>query len=404
MTARAPLPVWAMGLCNLPFGMFGAVMVMALPQLLASRGVTEQEIASVTAFAFIPGFCSFLLSPVLDVWLSRRTYAYIFGIVQALCLFLALTISTSLTLLAAVLFVGFMASVLFNSALGGWLGSLVPPEDESRLGAWFAIANFGGFGITAMVAMPLLRALPFQIGVTVLCLFVASPLLVFALLPAPSPDRRLASESFGRFFGDLAALVRQKVVLRTLPLFLAPCATFALTNTLGGLGNDFHASEELVSVVGGICTTIAAVIGSLAVPVLAARMPLLMLYLSIGVFGAFFSLMLILLPHTPAAFTLAMLGENVFGSASSAASTAIIFGTIGKSNPLAATQFAVLNAAIFLPVSYMQAADGWGYSLNGLAGSLATDAGLSLIACAVFAILFSLDRFRRYTPASAQPE
>ncbi len=386
---RRLLPVWLMGLCNLPFGMYGAVMFMTLPQLLAAEGVPEPAVASATAFGIIPGFCSFLLSPVLDVFVSRRLYAYLFGLMTVVCMFTALFATSNLTLLALCLFVGFFAVVMFNSALGGWLGSLVPPEEESRLGAWFSIANSGGFGITAMVAIPLLRWLPYTTGAVALSLFVLSPLLVFPFLPAPGPDRRLARESFGQFFGELAELGRRPTVLRTLPLFLAPCATFALTNTLGGLGNDFHASETVVSLAGGLCTTAAALIGSLLVPVLARLVPLRRLYLLIGVVGALFTLLLVALARTPAVYFVAVLGENICGSAATAAATALIFGTIGKHNPLAATQFAVLNAAIFLPVSYMQWVDGFAYGLHGLTGGLMADATLSLIACSLIGVFLS---------------
>ena len=47
-------------------------------------------------------------------------------------------------------------------------------------------------------------------------------------------DRRLASESFGRFFGEVVALVRRREVVIALVLFLLPSASFALTNVLAG--------------------------------------------------------------------------------------------------------------------------------------------------------------------------
>ena len=80
----------------------------------------------------------------------------------------------------------------------------------------------------------------------------------------------------------------------------------------------------------------------------------------------------------------------MFASAALAAATAIIFDTIGKDNPLAATQFSVLNAAVQLPPAYMQAIDGLGYSWGGLTGNLLTDAVISLITCGVLALALSL--------------
>jgi PAT family beta-lactamase induction signal transducer AmpG len=61
----------------------------------------------------------------------------------------------------------------------------------------------------------------------------------------------------------------------------------------------------------------------------------------------------------------------------------IVFASIGEGNPLAATQFALLQAATALPITYMQAIDGQGYARGGIAGMFGADAGLSLVACVV---------------------
>jgi PAT family beta-lactamase induction signal transducer AmpG len=392
MVQRRLPPVWLMGLCNLPFGLFGAGLFVAIPQLLTAKGISAAVTTDITAIAIIPGFCAFLISPLLDVFVSRRFYAVLFCLIQALCLFVSLFLTERLAALTVFLFLGFFASVLFNSALGGWLGSITPPEEESRLGAWFAIANFAGFGITSMIAIQLLRGLPYTLGATVLCLMVLAPLAIYPFLPAPPPDRRLAKESFARFTGDVIALFRQPGSLRMLPLFIAPCATFALVNIVGALGKEYLASETTVGLAGGLCTIVAAVIGSLLAPVLARRMPLLPLYLLIGICGSCFTLLLIALPRLPFIYVGAVLGENIFASAANATAAAIIFGTIGKHNPLAATQFSILMAATFLPQTYMQAVDGVAYGMHGLTGMLAADAGLSIVSCTIFALLWSWAR------------
>jgi hypothetical protein len=82
-------------------------------------------------------------------------------------------------------------------------------------------------------------------------------------------------------------------------------------------------------------------------------------------------------------------GNNISGSR-----TMIIFDTIGKNNPLAATQFAVLNAALLIPATYMQELDGIGYGWGGLTGNLLMDASLSLVTCGTLALGLSLLRRR----------
>lgn len=384
-----------MGLSNLPFGLYGGVMLATVPQLLAAQNVPQPEIASVTAIGLSPRFFYFFVSPILDVRFSRRLYAYVLGALTAL-------MSTdNLTLLGALVFGGQFAVALYSSAVGGWLGSLVRPEDDARLGAWFAIGNFAGYGVTAMIGILVLRTFPFRVGAGLLCAIVLLPLILFSFLPSLPPDRRIASESFGRFAADVWALLRKPAVLGALPFFISPCASFALINTLSAPGHDFATSEETVAAILGLGASVPA-IGTLIVPSLARYVPLRPLYLLVGSVGALFTLTLIVLPHSPVTFAVAVAGENLFASAAVAVATAIIFDTIGKNNPLAATQFAVLNAALLIPPTYMQELDSIGYGWGGLTGNLLTDAVVSLITCAALALGMSLVRRRAQpTPVPA---
>ena len=81
---RIDIPIAFMGVANLPFGLYGAAVLITVPQLLASQHVPQPLIASITAAAMIPTFCGFLLAPILDVRFSRRSYAIFFGVLTAL--------------------------------------------------------------------------------------------------------------------------------------------------------------------------------------------------------------------------------------------------------------------------------------------------------------------------------
>ncbi|THD80497.1 MAG: MFS transporter [Phenylobacterium sp.] len=390
MASKPRLPIWLMGLTNSPLGISGAVALLITPQLLAAQHVPEQQIAQITGLALVPGFCAFLVAPILDVRLSRRTYTVLFSALTGIFTFLALLEIGNLAVLGWLLFAVIFAAQLSVSAAGGWLTSLVPKEDESKLGAWFVVGNIGGFGITSIIGIILLRALPYAVGAAILGVLVVLPATVCAFLPAPGPDRRLAKESFGQFSADLLRLVRQPSVLMSLVLFGVPAASFALTNTLGGLGRDYGASERFVALIGGAGVTIAGVFGSLIVPPLAKRAPPRALYLAIGAVGALFTLALIVLPRTPAFYTLAMVGENIGQSAAFATANFVMFRAIGKDNPFAATQYALMLAAQSLPLSYMQVLDGRAYGASGLPGAYLMDGGLGLLACAALVVLLML--------------
>jgi PAT family beta-lactamase induction signal transducer AmpG len=190
-------------------------------------------------------------------------------------------------------------------------------------------------------------------------------------------------------------------VLVVLTMFVAPAASFALVNLLGGLGSDFHASAHFVGAVGGAGVLFAGIAGCLVFRLIDRLLPLRFLYLAIGVAGALFTLALMLLPHTPAAFAVALIGENVFQSAALTTAIAIAFDTIGERNPLAATTFCVIVSVLNIPNTYMVIVDGWGYAWRGVAGSLIFDAGASLAACGLLGVLVAyLSRGRKLALAA----
>ena len=112
------------------------------------------------------------------------------------------------------------------------------------------------------------------------------------------------------------------------------------------------------------------------------------LYLLVGIVGAAFTTLLVVLARTPVTYGLSSLGENVFQAAAFSVSNVIILRTIGHDNPLAATQFGLLNAAAGLPLAYMQAIDGHFYGFGGVSGSYLADAVVSGGACLAIGALF----------------
>ena len=394
LTSRMPdrkrrVPVWLMGLSNSTYGMYGGFITFSLPQLLAEQHVPEARIAAITAAVLTPGCYGFVLSPMLDVRFSRRWYATILAALAALLLTVSIFSLGNVPVLEAAMLAGFWAVGLSSNALGGWLSSVCRKEEENQLSAWFNVANIGMGGLMVVVGSEVIHHLPLRAAAVVLGLLILMPAGIFLWIPAPGPDRRLAGESFREFFGEIWQLLRRREVLLAIVLFAAPASTFALTNILGGLGNDFHCSSRLIGLLGGAGMASAGLVGSLVFPLFAKRMALRPLYLAIGFVGCLFTLSLMLTARTPGMFALAFLGENVFQSLAFTGVYAIIFETIGQDNPLAATTFSVLNAAALVPLVYMQVVDGRGYTRGGMNGAYLVDALCGLAACVVLAGMLS---------------
>jgi PAT family beta-lactamase induction signal transducer AmpG len=383
-----------MGLTNAVFGMYGGIIVISIPQLLSARGIPEATIAGMTAAMISPGFWAFSISPVLDVRFGRRWYSVATAIAAAAMLAIALVNLDDLALFEGLLIAGYLFANLYQSALGGWLSSITREEDRSRLSIWVTIGNIGGGGAMAVATGAIVRGLSPATAAALLGGLLMLPLAVFPWMPAPGPDRRLARESFVGFFREVASLLRRREIIFAILLFLAPAATFSLTNFLSGIGNDFHASPQFVSLVGGGGVLLGGLCGCLTFPLINGRLPLRPLYLAIGAVGAVFTLCLILLPRTPTTFAVALIGENVFQALAITASTAIAFETIGKNNPLAATSYCLMISAFNVPITYMLFVDASGYARAGVVGGYAADAGLSLAACLAFALYLAATRSR----------
>jgi PAT family beta-lactamase induction signal transducer AmpG len=388
-----------MGLSNSTFGLYCGFLSFSLQQLLASAHVPEATIAAITAAAVSPFFWGFIFSPMLDVRFSRRFYATLFSTTTAVSLAVAILNLSNLPLLEAAMIAATLSAGLANNALGGWLSTVVPSEQEAKLSAWFTVANIGASGLMVILATETIHHAPLPIAAVLLAALVLAPTFIFLWMPAPGPDRQLARESFFAFFAAILALLRRRDVLIALALFLAPSAAFTLTNVLGGMGTDFNASDGMVSLIGGFGVALAGIAGSLLFPIIAARtthrIGLRPLYLAIGIVGSLFTLGLILLPHTPATFAIATIGEYAFQSLAFTAVVAIQLETIGPNNPLAATTFSVLAAASNLPLIYMQVIDGRAYASHGIAGAFTADALICIAACALLGLLLVCLRRRK---------
>jgi MFS transporter, PAT family, beta-lactamase induction signal transducer AmpG len=385
--AALRLPLWLMGMTNAPFGMYGGILVISIPQLLSARHVPEATIASVTAVAISPGLGSIVASPMLDVRFSRRWYSVVTAVAAAVLLSLALLNLDNVGLTEALLVTGFFAANLYQSALGGWLSSVIAPEERSALSAWLSIANISGGGAMAVIAGELTQRLPPAAAAASIGAVLLAPICVFPWIEAPGPDRQLARDSFRQFFAEVAGILKRRQVLLTLAMFVTPAASFGLVNLLAGLGGSFHASGHFVGAIGGTGVLVAGVAGCLTFRLVDRLLPLRLLYLSIGVVGAAFTLALMLLPMTPFSFAVALIGENVFQSVALTAAIAIAFDTIVQRNPLAATTFCLMVSVLNIPNTYMVIVDGWGYAWRGVDGSLLIDAGASLAACVLLAMV-----------------
>ena len=376
--------VWLMGFASSTYGFGYAAVLVTAPHLLASHGVAEPVIAGMTTLALSASLIVFALAPVLDTLISRRAWSIGLGLAGATLASLVLLLPATSHFLGAALAADALVLSLYNSAVGGWLGAALPKSSDETIGTWFTIGNSSGFGLGALTQYWLVTHTPAGLGAALVGVATLIPLVVLSLIPATDAGRKAVHESFRNLARDVVQLVRQPLVLRVLLMFILPCAAFTLTNAFGGMGPDFHATDNLVSVANGIGAVAVGFFASILARLVLKRVSAPFLYLSIGILGAAFTLGLLALPHSPATYLLAVLGENAAQSAAQVSQSTIIFRTIRQGSPLASSQYGLLSTAFVVPYAYMQGLDGFGYKLaGGVRGSFTMDALVSLAACAL---------------------
>lgn len=151
-TERRLPPIWIMGMTNAVFGLTGGFCAVIVPDLLAAHGLPAGQIASIAALILSPGFWAFLLAPMLDVRLSRRSYALIFGFFTALAVGITVAFPDRPVLIEVVMVPGFLAASLYQGAVGGWMSNLVSKRQDGELGIWFSVSNIGAGGLMMVLS------------------------------------------------------------------------------------------------------------------------------------------------------------------------------------------------------------------------------------------------------------
>lgn len=374
-------PSWIAGLAFFPFGLVIGFNITALPFLLTRQGVPLDQVASTSALVLSPTFWGWLVCPVLDTGLTRRTYCWLTAIAGAVCVAAALSVLPlgRLGVTAGLLLAAELAAVMYGNALMGWTAEFLPDDHRGSVGGWINVANLGGGALGSLAVMslaPHMRMGWIGLGLAACIVVAVLPTMMF-----PAPHR--SSFRFAQVFTDALKATwracRRRECLVGFALFLCPVGAAAAINLFSGLGADFHVAEHTVVLVTGAGCAIATSIGALAGGYAANRVSRGYLYLAAGAGTAAVSITLALTGHSAGAFIAGALIYNALTGVVYAAFNALGFQLVGRKSAVASTQLALFTAAINAAVVYMTWADGRGYAHFGVRGLFLVDG----LACAV---------------------
>jgi MFS family permease len=372
---------WIVGMAVFPFGLVVGFMITALPFLLTHLGVPLYKVAALSATVMTPTFWGFLLQPLVDTGLTRRTYTWVTAATAAICLAAALSVLSPKHLgpATALLLLAELSIVVFSGAVAGWTAQFTPDQLRGKVSGWTNVANLGGGALGSLAIMSLAPHIALHwlgLGLGAVVVLGASPTLAF-------PAARKSAFRFRQIFTDTLKSTwracKTKEVLTGFCLFLVPASAEAAINLFSGMGNDFHTSTSTVIWVAGAGCAITASVGALIGGYAADRVSRGYLYLGAGLTTSIVSLTMAVSPHTPLAFILGVLTYNGLAGVSYAAFNALGYQLVGQESPVASTQLGLFAAATNFAIVYMTWADGLGFKHFGVRGLLLTDGLASMI-------------------------
>lgn len=403
--SRIP-PAWVIGMTTLPFGLVAGFTITALPFLLTKIGISLDRVAGVSAVVMSPTFWAFLVTPLVDVGMTRRTWAVIMALLSALSMGTALwrLSPVHLHLFTAQLLLAELAIVLYGSALGGWTASFLPDSMRGKVSGWSNAANLGGGALGSMISLELAQRFPLKIVALAFASLCLLPVLLLVVLPSPAKPTLGVRQVFTDTWRLAWQACRRRECLIGFALFLSPASCVAAIDLFSGLGKDYHADPQRVIWVTGAGCAIAGALGSIAGGFVADRVNRGYLYLFAGVGAAGCALAMALSPSTAATFTWGVLAYNGAAGVAYAAFSALGLQLVGNANPVASTVLGLFAAATNGAIVYMTWFDGLGYRLFGTRGLLCVDAGMSVTAATLllFLVRYGLRHVKLSTTGPAQ--
>jgi PAT family beta-lactamase induction signal transducer AmpG len=381
-------PAWLVGITYLPFGLYSGFLIYALQFLLTARGLSVDHIALLQLVTLLPSYTSFLLTPMMDCGLQRRTWALIWAAIAALCLgggslLMDRAAAGDATPMALVLLIGAFAAQIYSSTMGGMTPNLVDEKDTGAVSGWLNVANLGGTGLGGTIGILIVKNLPLHVAAVALAAEVFAPCLLLLVMAREVRVPRGVGETMRLLFADIWTLSKTRAAVIGLLIFITPSATFAAQNLFSGLGRDFHASDAALTWITGLGTAIICSLGAAVGGWLCNRMDRRVLFVLTGVVAAGATLSMAFGGRTAFVFFAGVTVYNLLAGINYAAASAVAFDIMGKDNPLAATQYAMLMAACNVAISTVIWGDQRGYNKHGAKGALMMDAVFSLMTGAV---------------------
>lgn len=388
MDRRRPAP-WLFSLLILPLGIIVGFNFTPLPFLLAQAGIPVDEIASISTIINLPAVLGFLIAPLVDVRLRRRTWLAIGSFVTAVAVVTHFPLigGRHIQLMTASILVGGFPPFLVGAACGGLVVEL-SQSAQSKAASWMMAGQLGGGAAAGALVVWLAARLPLAaIGVFIAVLIALPGLIALTIAePPPGPSRW--------FQGRLALMRKEAWSLIRSPdrrwstvLLIAPGGTGAAQSLLPAIASHYGVGAAGVMWMNGLGGGALLALGSLCAVLIPGDWDRRLTYAAAGLMNAL-AIFVLFAANRPAAYLWGTAFYLVTEGLCWARSTALMVEIVGAETRDASTFYSILNTAVSIPLLYMIKLEGMAFRRFGTHGLLWMDATGNLLVFGVVAVIF----------------
>lgn len=379
----------------LPRGIALGFVVVTLSYALAHSGVSVADIAGLAALALLPTTLKFIISPIIDMTLTSKRWYLMAVTALTVCLAgFALTPLTaaSLPLLRLLcLLTGALMSIVFIAAMAV-MAHATPAAGRGAAGGWTQVALMGGHGLGGGLGLWIAtHASGPKVAALVLagcCLVCVLPVLLTRIPRLTTAERLTARMAL--IAADVWRFVRTRDGALAIAVLLSPAAIGGATGLLAASSHAWQASSDLVALVCGALSGLAAAPGCVAGGYLSNRFSARTVYVVGALIFAAGEAAMAVSPHTRATFAGFVLLNAFLLGVANGAYLALIYGCL--SNRSVATLGSLLASLGQVPVTLVTLIVGRVATAHGANAMLLVEAGPGAASMAVFALLVWLWR------------
>ena len=389
-TARAPHP-WVWAVLYFPYGLTFGFPAIALGYLGSRAGVPVSALAGMVGMSFLAAGWKFVWAPVGDYTLSRKRWYYLAVAMISVGL-IALTVvplsTRTVPLVSLLVLLTSISATFLAFATEGLMVHNTPAHLRGRAAGWFQSGNQfgqtagGGIGLWLMYHTP-----AGWVAGAALCGIICLCALALRGLdePARALDGASVIERATDAWRNLLAVARSRAGRLGLLLAILPIGTGAAQFLFGSIGPEWHAPADMVSLVLGLGGGLAIVAGCFVGGRLTDWLDKPTSYAIACALGLVACIVIAWSPRTAIGYTLSTLFYTFTLGMVAASFTGLVLAIIGHT--AAATKINLFFALNTLFSLGMLRVAGWAHDRYASTGMLYTEAGIGVVALAVFAMV-----------------